>query len=346
MMRWIIRLAVVLALAGMAAGGFLLWAHSRLGTPGPAPAAVTVVIPHGTGSSAIAQQLQDAGVIDASWLFLLGTRMTGKQPLQAGEYAFPAQISLASVIDMMRRGQVVIHKLTIAEGLTVQQILTQLRQADGLSGKISLPPEEGSLMPQTYYYSLGDSRDAVLARMGRAMTENLEELWPKRARSLALNKIEALTLASIVERETALPEERPHVAAVFLNRLKLHMRLQSDPTAIYALSNGQGVLDRPLKHDDLAIRSPYNTYVADGLPPGPICNPGRASLAAVLNPATSDDLYFVADGTGGHIFAKTLAEHNRNVTRWRVINKPAAVDDGEDEEEAPPPTKKVVKGRR
>jgi len=337
MMRWIIRLAVVLALAGAAVGGFLLWAHSRLGTPGPAVAPVTVIVPHGTGSSAIAQQLQEAGVIDASWLFLLGAKMTGHQPLQAGEYAFPAQVSLASVIDMMRRGQVVIHKLTFAEGLTVQQILTQLRQADGLSGKITLPPEEGSVMPQTYYYSYGDSRDAVLARMGRAMTESLDELWPKRSRTLSLtSKMDALILASIVERETALPEERPHVAAVFLNRLKLHMRLQSDPTVIYALSNGQGVLDRPLKHDDLAMRSPYNTYFSDGLPPGPICNPGRASIIAVLNPAASDDLYFVADGTGGHVFAKTLAEHNRNVTRWRVINKPGAADDGsQDEEEAP-----------
>ncbi len=322
MIRWIIRLTVLLIMIGVAAGGFLFWAKSRLDAPGPLLSATNVVIPHGVRSQGIAEQLQEAGVIDQPWLFLLDLRLTGKAGLQAGEYAFPAHVTMGAVIDMMRKGQVVVRKLTFAEGLTVSQMLAELRQAPALTGKVDVPPEEGSLLPQTYHYVYGDSRDQVITRMRRAMDDTLDELWPHRVAGVGLsNKMEALILASVVERETALPEERPHIAAVFLNRLRLHMRLQSDPTVIYAVSQGEGVLPRSLTRDDLAVNSPFNTYVVDGLPAGPICNPGRASLQAVLHPAKSDDLYFVADGSGGHVFAKSLAEHNRNVAKWRSLQK-------------------------
>jgi UPF0755 protein len=220
----------------------------------------------------------------------------------------------------MRRGQTVVHKLTVPEGLTVYQVLAQMRQADGLAGNAGQIPEEGSLLPQTYFYSLGDSRDALLLRMTHAMNEAIDELWRDRMPNLPFsNKVEAIILASVVERETAIPEERAHIAAVFFNRLRLHMKLQSDPTVIFAVSNAEGVLDRPLTRDDLAVKSPYNTYLVEGLPAGPICNPGRASLRAVLHPAASDDLYFVADGSGGHLFSKSLIEHNRNVGNLRRL---------------------------
>ncbi len=318
MKHWLIRLAVTLALAGAMAGGFWAWCGALMREPGPAVGQSTVIIPRGTNSAGIAQLLKEAGVIDRPWLFLVETHLAGKQGLRAGEYSFPARASLASVIDMMHRGQVVVHRITVAEGLTVFQVLAALRQAEGLTGRVVAPPEEGSLMPQTYFYSFGDSRDGLIHRMTKAMNETIDGLWPERAEGLPLaNKIEAIVLASIVERETAVPEERSHIAAVFLNRLKLHMKLQSDPTVIYALSHGEGALDRPLTHQDLAALSPFNTYAVEGLPPEPICNPGRASLEAVLHPLASDDLYFVADGSGGHVFAKTLAEHNRNVARLR-----------------------------
>jgi len=319
MTRWIIRLTALLVLAGLAGGGFLFWAKLQLQAPGPAPAATSVVITHGGGSQAIADELAEAGVISTPWLFLLEIRLTGHPSLQAGEYAFPAAVSMAGILDMMHKGQVVVHKVTIAEGLTVAQVLAELRQAEGLTGHTLETPDEGSLLPQTYFYSLGDSREALVSRMSRGMNETLDELWPKRKQGIQLaNKMEALILASVVERETGIAAERPHVAAVFLNRLRLHMRLQSDPTVIYAVSNGEGVLDRGLTRDDLASKSPYNTYTVDGLPAGPICNPGRASIQAVLHPADSDDLYFVADGSGGHVFAKTLADHNKNVAKWRA----------------------------
>jgi UPF0755 protein len=264
-------------------------------------------------------------------------RLSGRQPLVAGEYDFPAHASLAAVFDMMRHGQVVVHRLTVAEGLTAAQILALLRQAPGIGGPATLTPTEGSLMPATYFYGYGDGADALIGRMQRGMSEMLDDLWTKRESDPLLpGKQEALILASLVERETAIPEERPHIAAVFLNRLKQHMRLQSDASVIYQVSHGEGVLERPLSRADLAVAGPYNSYEVDGLPPGPICNPGRASLTAVLHPAAADDLYFVADGSGGHVFARSLAEHNQNVARLRRVEQGAA----------PPPAQKKVKSAR
>lgn len=320
MNRWLARVLIVLVIVIAVAGGALWWGHARVVQPGPAMEPASVVVPKGTGTAEIASLLKEADTVDYPWLFLAAVRLSGRQPLLAGEYNFPAHASIITIIDMMRRGQTVVHKLTIAEGLTVYQILAQMRQAGGLTGNAGQTPEEGSLLPQTYFYSLGDTRDALLARMTHAMNELIDELWLHRAPNLPFsNKIEAIILASVVERETAIPEERPHIASVFFNRLRLHMKLQSDPTVIFAVSNAEGVLERPLTRDDLSMKSPYNTYQVDGLPAGPICNPGRASLEAVLHPLSSDDLYFVADGSGGHVFSKSLTEHNRNVGNLRRL---------------------------
>ncbi|MDR3437190.1 endolytic transglycosylase MltG [Telmatospirillum sp.] len=337
MTRWPIRLLLVLTVLLVALGGVYWWARAKTTEPGPAERPATVVVPKGISSSDIGSLLKEAGIIEHPWLFVVASRLDGRPVLQAGEYSFAAHVSVAGIVDMMRRGQTVIHKLTVAEGLTVYQILAQLRQAGSLVGNTGQPPEDGSLLPQTYFFSYGDTRESLLLRMTHAMNEAIDELWPARSPDVGLaNKVDAIILASIVERETAISEERPHVAAVFLNRLKSHMKLQSDPTVIYAISNGEGVLDRPLGHDDLAFKSPYNTYLVDGLPVGPICNPGRASLAAVLHPAASDDLYFVADGSGGHVFSRSLAEHNQNVSKLRRM------ENGVEE----PPTVKKTKSSR
>jgi UPF0755 protein len=325
MKRRLISLLLAVAVLLVTVGGALWWTRIKLSEPGPATASVSVVIPKGTVSADIGSLLKESDAIDRPWLFFLATHLSGRQPLLAGEYSFPSHASLGTIIDMMRRGQTVVHKLTIAEGLTVFQVLGQLRQAEGLAGNAGQTPEEGSLLPQTYFYTLGDSREALLLRMTHAMNELIDDLWKRREPNLPIaNKVDAIILASVVERETAIPEERAHIAAVFFNRLKLHMKLQSDPTVIYVVSNSEGTLDRPLTRNDLLIKSPFNTYQIEGLPAGPICNPGKASLEAVLHPANSDDLYFVADGSGGHSFTKTLTEHNRNVNNLRRIESHSA----------------------
>ena len=206
--------------------------------------------------------------------------------------------------------------------MTAAKIVKLLTALDGLSGDIAQPPGEGELLPETYHFSYGDTRNDVVDRMAGAMTRTLRELWPARAPGLPLkNELEAVVLASMIEKETGLADERARVAAVFVNRLARGMRLQSDPTVVYALTEGKGDLGRTLTRADLKTPSPYNTYVNKGLPPAPICNPGRESLVAALHPAKTKELYFVADGSGGHLFASNLAQHNRNVARWRKIRK-------------------------
>jgi UPF0755 protein len=224
------------------------------------------------------------------------------------------------VIAMLAKGETVARRLTVAEGLTVSEIFQLLQSTDGLAGELPPPPAEGSLLPETYFYAFGDSRVGLVRRMEDAMRQTLDELWPQRAEDLPLRtRREALILASIVDKETGVADERDRVAAVFINRLRRGMRLQADPTVIYGLTEGNGALGRELNRQDWEHDSAYNTYQIDGLPPGPIGNPGRASIEAVLRPAPVDYLYFVADGTGGHVFARTLAEHNRNVAQWRKI---------------------------
>jgi UPF0755 protein len=313
---------ILLAIALIATtGAIVIYDHFR--RPGPAAVETTVIVPKGAGVATIADLLDDIGVVASPYVFRLWVRLTrAEDALRAGEYLFPARVSLRDVIAMLVQGRVRIRRLTIPEGLTSAQIVALVHAAEGLEGEIETVPAEGTLLPETYYYNSGDRRAGLVDRMAAAMRAAVDRSWAARSPGLPLaSPEEAIVLASIVEKETAIPAERPRVAAVFLNRLRLGMRLQADPTVIYAMSAGEALLERPLAQADLAFPSPYNTYQSDGLPPGPIANPGQASLGAVLNPAPSEELFFVADGSGGHVFARSLEEHNRNVVRWRSLKK-------------------------
>lgn len=315
---------VLIAGATLAGGGTVML-HRAYSDPGPLRADTSVVIPRGASGQTIASTLVEAGVAADTRLFAVALRfLAPERPLRAGEYAFSAGVSLRDVIAKLQAGDTVVRRLTIAEGLTTREILALIENAEGLSGPTPIASEigEGTMLPETYHFSLGDTRVALVGRMRAARDAGLARLWAMRKDGLPLaSPEEALILASIVERETAVPDERARVAGVFINRLKRGMRLQSDPTVAYGLTEEGVPLDRPLLRTDLVIDHPYNTYVHRGLPPGPIANPGLASIEAVLNPAETKDLYFVADGTGGHAFARTLAEHNRNVARWRRIQR-------------------------
>nr|WP_242011456.1 endolytic transglycosylase MltG [Acetobacter fallax] len=312
----------VLAGAGAGAG------YWRYTTPGPLPATTPLVIPPGGYASTIAA-LQRGGVlrdnpvdVDVFRAAILLTRHDGQ--LHAAELQFPAFASMRDILNVLRHGQPVRHPMTIPEGLTAKQILALVNEAPLLTGHAGLPGE-GETLPQTYYYLRGMARAALVGRMKLAMQREVERVWEGRDPSLPLRDPEQLViLASIVEKETGLPEERPHVARVFLNRLRLGMKLQADPTTIYALTDGAGRLGRPLTHADMATQSPYNTYVTIGLPPAPICSPGLASLEAVAHPAQGDDLYFVASGDGAHRFTASLDEHNHNVEALRKVRGSAA----------------------
>ncbi|RAI59466.1 endolytic transglycosylase MltG [Roseicella frigidaeris] len=320
MRRWLRRLALGLVVLALVAGA-VGWQAMRLyRAPGPLAAPANVVVSRG-GTEAIATSLLQAGVIADGRSFTAAAWATrGQGPLRAAEFAFPANASLEQVLAVLRTAKPVQHRLTIPEGLTARQITAVLREASGMTGEAAAP-EEGSVLPETYAYQWGDDRGALLRRAQAAMAQALKTAWAERAEGLPLaSPREALVLASIVERETAVPAERPRIAAVFLNRLKRGMPLQSDPTVAYAATEG-GVLDRPLSRADLERDHPFNTYRNRGLPPAPIAAPGAAALRAVTQPAASDDLYFVADGSGGHAFARTLEEHNRNVARWRDIER-------------------------
>lgn len=267
----------------------------------------------------LADRLHEAGIIGSPLAFRLAARATGGEgALHSAEFAFPAHASLRQVLTLLRTARPVQHHLTIPEGLTAAEIAALLSRAPALAGD-EIVPAEGALLPETYSFERDTPRATLAARAAAAMEHALAQVWAERDPKLApASPRDLLVLASIIERETARPEERAHMAGVFLNRLRLGMKLQSDPTVIYAVSGGAGQLDRPLSHADLDTASPYNTYRVPGLPAGPICSPGLATLRAVAHPMTTDDLYFVADGHGGHAFAHTLAEHNRNVAHWRA----------------------------
>ena len=315
-MRYLMIASIVLLVAAV---GVSAWAYRVFISAGPLQSAAAFVIPKGLGAEGIAAVLLKDGVIRDARTFSLAVELVGeRRALRAGEYLFPANASIRDAIDVLLHAKPVVRHLTIAEGLTNVQVIDLLAHADGLEGTVRESLKEGALLPETYNYAWGDAREDMVARMKKAMSETLDQLWKDRAPDLELHsEEEALTLASIVEKETAKSDERPHIAAVFLNRLRNHMRLQSDPTVLYALTDGRGALGRPLVHADLDVQSRYNTYQNDGLPPGPIANPGKAAIVAVLHPAESDDLYFVADGAGGHAFARTLPEHNKNVAKLR-----------------------------
>ena len=307
-----------------------IWLHHSFDVPGPLQGPVSVAIPKGEGALEIAERLEKSNVIADRRVFMLqyyATRLYGsgnaeRSSLKAGEYQFPEAASVRVVLDTLTSGRGILQKITVPEGLTRQQIVDRLRAEPGLSGEISEVPPEGMLLPDTYKFSRGAGRQEILERMRMEQGKALSALWEARDRSLPLRTPEeALILASIVEKETARAEERPRVAAVFVNRLRKGMRLQSDPTIVYGIVAGQGPLGRAITRSDIDGKTAYNTYQIDGLPPGPICNPGRASIAATLNPPATQDLFFVADGTGGHVFTSTLKDHNAAVQNWRKIER-------------------------
>ncbi len=292
--------------------------------PGPMKETKTVIVPRGSNAQDIAVLLDQNDVLINPLLFRLASRLMAKDQLKAGEYAFAVGMNVLDVTNALRDGKTVLRQITVPEGLTSHEITTLLQSTSALTGSLKDVPPEGSLLPETYRYSYGDSRESVASRMRSEARAMLEDLWKNREDNLPLKTPqEALILASIVEKETGKrASERPVVAGVFINRLRASMPLQSDPTVIYALTGGTGTLGRSLTRADLMSSSPYNTYINAQLPPTPICNPGRAALEAVLHPEKSDFLYFVADGTGGHAFAKTLTEHNKNVAQWIKLNRP------------------------
>ncbi|MFA5041252.1 MAG: endolytic transglycosylase MltG [Bdellovibrionales bacterium] len=297
---------------------------SALFISGPLTEPKTIVIARGTSVAEIGKQLEHENAVHMAFVFRIAARLVG--PLKAGEYALPAESSAFEIASIMNRGLSVPRMFTAAEGLTSSEIVALLNNDPVLTGAILDVPAEGTLLPETYRYSYGDSRAGILARMQTAMREKINELWAKREDGLPLySPNDAVVLASIVEKETAKASERSRIAGVFFNRLRKNMRLQSDPTVIYALTNGQRELDRALTHNDLAFVSPMNTYTSDGLPPKPICNPGHDALEAVMRPEHHDFLYFVADGRGGHAFAPDLVTHNRNVALWRRTTENAAI---------------------
>lgn len=310
---------LAVAAATIVAVALGLYGVQRFERPGPLAAESVIDIPRGEGLKAIAARLHRAQVIDDPLIFRLAARiMRTTRGLQAGEYRFPAGVTMRGALDILIEGRTVVRRVTLPEGLTSAEAMALLADVEGLDGELGATPAEGTLLPETYHFAKGDTRAEVLARAQRALDEVLAELWPERAAGLPLaGPRDAVILASIVEKESGLEAERPLVASVFINRLRKRMRLQSDPTVVYDLTAGRGPLGRPLTYADLQRPGPYNTYLNAGLPPGPIANPGRAAIEAVLNPAQTAYLYFVADGSGGHAFAKTLVEHNRNVAQWR-----------------------------
>ncbi|MXW91038.1 MAG: endolytic transglycosylase MltG [Rhodospirillaceae bacterium] len=322
-MRYLKWAVAILALSILLAAGAVGYAFHLYTRPGPLQAAGSIDVPKGVGMDRVIREMAAAGVIDHPDVFRAWVRILGAdRRVKAGEYRFPPKVSQREALGIVIAGRTVLRRLTVPEGLTTWQILERIRQTPGLSGAIALRPGEGALMPDTYLFAKGETRDAIVRRMQAAMTEALDRAWAGRAPDLPLRtKREALVLASIVEKETGKPDERARIAGVFVNRLRRGMRLETDPTVIYGLTEGKAPLGRRLLRKDLKTPHKWNTYVHRGLPPTPIANPGRDALAAAVRPMKHDELYFVADGTGGHRFSKTYRQHLRDVRKWRKIRR-------------------------
>jgi UPF0755 protein len=323
----------------VAVGGTYIYGKQKIEAPGPLQEDKVVNIPARAGMTDIADILQREGVIDNNrWAFIGSVfALRARSDLKPGEYQFQKNASLRDVIGTIVDGKVVQHSVTIPEGLTSEQIVARLSENDIFSGSVREIPREGTLLPETYKFPRGTPRDQVISRMQQAQKRVLAEIWDRRNPDIPVKTPEQLvTLASIVEKETGKADERSRVAAVFVNRLRQKIKLQSDPTIIYGLVGGKGTLGRPIKRSEIQQPSPYNTYVVDGLPPGPIANPGRASLEAAANPARTRDLFFVADGTGGHAFSDTYDVHQKNVAKLRAMEKQIQNDTVEPADDPPP----------
>src|SRR6516164_2369668 len=330
---------VLLAMIGTGAAYY--YGKQTIEAPGPLREDKVVNIPARAGMTDIADVLQREGVIDNNrWAFIGAVfALRARSELKPGEYSFQKNASLHDVIATIVEGKVVQHSVTVPEGLTSEQIVGRLTDNDIFSGSVREIPREGTLLPETYKFPRGTTREQVIQRMQSAQKRLVAEIWEHRSPDLPPSiktPQDLVTLASIVEKETGKPDERSRVAAVFVNRLKQKIKLQSDPTIIYGLVGGKGTLGRPIKRSEITQPSPYNTYVIDGLPPGPISNPGRASLEAAANPARTRDLYFVADGTGGHAFTETYDQHQKNVAKLRGMEKQIQNDTLEPAEDTPP----------
>ncbi|KJC50950.1 aminodeoxychorismate lyase [Bradyrhizobium sp. LTSP885] len=321
------------------AGTTYYYGKQTLESPGPLQEDKVVNIPARAGKRDIADVLQREGVINVNpWIFIGSVyALKASSDLKPGEYSFQKNASLRDVIATIVEGKVVQHAITVPEGLTSEQILSRLSDNDIFTGSVREIPREGTLLPETYKFPRGTTRDQVIQRMQQAQKRVLAEIWDRRNADTPLKSPDQLvTLASIVEKETGRADERSRVAAVFVNRMRQKMKLQSDPTIIYGLVGGKGTLGRPIKRSEITQPSPYNTYVIDGLPPGPIANPGRASLEATANPARTRDLFFVADGTGGHAFTETYDQHAKNVAKLRTMEKQIQNDTVEPADDQPP----------
>ncbi|HSJ42892.1 MAG TPA: endolytic transglycosylase MltG [Xanthobacteraceae bacterium] len=312
----------VLVLVLIVVGGALVVGKGRFEAPGPLQEDKVINIPPRSGIMDIADLLTREGVMDAHRLVFIGGvfALNARSELKAGEYLFPKGASVKDVVETIVEGKVVQHQLTIPEGLTSEQIVARLLESDILSGNVKDVPREGSLLPDSYHFNRGFTREQMIQRMRQAQDRLVREVWERRNPDLPLKTPDQLViLASIIEKETGKPEERTRIAAVLTNRLKQKMKLQSDPTIIYGLVFGKGTLGHPLTKSEIAQPTPYNTYIIDGLPPGPIANPGRGAIEAAANPARTKELFFVADGTGGHAFAETYDQHLKNVARLRAL---------------------------
>lgn len=322
MMRHVAANALTLIVLGLVVVlGLVTWGQASFRSAGPLATPVIVEVERGEGLASITRKLEEAGAIESAAVFRLGARYTGlDQGLRFGEYEIAPDMSMEDILRQMNQGTTVVRRITVPEGWTSWQVVEALNAHEELTGEIAEVPAEGTLAPASYDFQRGEERSAILERMASEQERLLAEAWAAREPDLPVNSPEELLiLASIVEKETGVAEERGQVASVFVNRLRTGMRLQTDPTVIYGITQGEGSLGRGIRASELAAATPWNTYQIDGLPPTPIANPGRAALMATATPAETDFVYFVADGTGGHAFSRTLDEHNTNVAAWRRI---------------------------